>query len=380
MRTSTRRIQRGISLVEALIAFLVLSLGTLGMSKLQSHLRLHSDIARQRSEAVRIAQEDMESLRSFTSTTTEMNEHSYGDISSASATIAPSRERSGNTSFHVERSISEGNGFRTASVSVNWPDRLGHRQHVILESVIAGTPPRLSGALTLVQHLKPMRPVWDRSPAIPAQARNLGNGSSAFKPSETGTLAFVFDNASGLVTSRCDQVAATVRNSELDTAKLVDCTPMRGMLLSGIVRVSLDVPPDAAHPADAALLFDMNLTITGAGKPEMPICVTDAATRVVAYHCVIAPVAGRWSGRSSLVPRGWTLGTAATDRKVCRYSADQDGSGAIDSNAEHPNEYKDVDRSLMQQNFLIVRGNQPCPVASKGEAVFADLTTVQHQP
>ena len=70
MCTSTQRIQRGISLIEALIAFLVLSLGVLGMSKLQSHLRLHSDIARQRSEAVRIAQEDMEALRSFASTTT----------------------------------------------------------------------------------------------------------------------------------------------------------------------------------------------------------------------------------------------------------------------------------------------------------------------
>jgi len=380
MCTSTPRIQRGISLVEALIAFLVLSLGALGMSKLQSNLRLHSDISRQRSEAVQIAQEDMESLRSFTSTRAAKNEHSYDAVASASATIAQSTERSANTSFGVERSISEDNGFRTASVAVNWPDRLGHRQHVVLESVIAGTPPLLSGALTLVQRLKPMLPVRNRSSAIPARATNLGNGSSAFKPSETGTLAFVFDNASGLVTSRCDQVASTVPTAKLDTATLVDCTPMRGMLLSGIVRVSLGVPPNAAHPADAALLFDMNLEITGAGKSVMPICLTEAATRIVAYHCVIAPVAGRWSGRSSLVPRGWTLGTAAADRKVCRYSADQDGSGAIDSNAEHPNEYKDVDRSLMQQNFLIVRGDQPCPVASKDEALFADLSTVQHQP
>ena len=72
--------------------------------------------------------------------------------------------------------------------------------------------------------------------------------------------------------------------------------------------------------------------------------------------------------------------TICSDRKVCRYSADQDGSGAVDSNAEHPNEYKDVDRSLMQQNFLIVRGDQSCPVATKGDTVFADLSTVQHQP
>jgi len=124
----------------------------------------------------------------------------------------------------------------------------------------------------------------------------------------------------------------------------------------------------------------MSLVLTGTGSPETPICVTAPGERVVAYHCIIAPTAGRWSGRSALVPRDWTLGSAASDRKVCRYSADQDGSGAVDSNAEHPNEYKDVDRSLMQQNFLIVRGDQSCPVAIRGDAVFADLSTVQHQP
>lgn len=382
MCTSRPRMQRGISIVEALIAFLVLSLGVLGMSKLQSQLRLHSDIARQRSEAVRIAQEDMESVRSFASRSTAKNGNSYEDIATASATVDPGSERSGNTSFSVERSISDGNGFRTASVAVHWPDRTGQRQQVILESVIAGTPPALSGALTLAQRLRTTLPVWGRSFAIPAAAKDLGNGSSVFKPLATGTLAFVFDNTSGLITSRCDSVAATARKKEVDTFKLADCTPMAGTLLSGIVRVSLDTPPDAAHPADAALLFDMKLTLTSTGtaKSEVPICVTSTASRVVAYHCVIATNEGRWSGRSSLVPQGWTIGTAATDRKVCRYSADQDGSGAVDSNAEHPNEYKDVDRSLMHQNFLIVRGDQPCPVASRSEAVFAELSTVQHQP
>ena len=36
---------------------------------------------------------------------------------------------------------------------------------------------------------------------------------------------------------------------------------------------------------------------------------------------------GRWSGRSTLVPDGWALGSSADEYKVCRYSADQDGNG-----------------------------------------------------
>jgi hypothetical protein len=372
--------QRGISLVEALIAFLVLSLGALAMSRLQNHLRFNADVARQRSEAVRLAQEDLEASRTFASLTDIESGHSYSDILDSSTDVAPGADRAGNTNFHVDRSIVDAKGFRTASVAVDWSDRNGHGQHVILHSVIAATPPALSGSLTLVAAAASIKPVLGRSPLIPLTAKDLGNGSSAFKPSEALTLAFVFDNASGRITSRCDHIAADLRTADLGSARLIDCTPMNGMLLSGVVRVSLAMPPEAAHPAEMSLPLAVGIAFTGPVKPEAPVCITDQSERAVAYHCVIAPASGHWSGRSALVPRGWTLGLTAADKKVCRYSADNDGSGAIDSNAEHPDDYKDVDRSLMQQNFLIIRGDQPCPVAAKGEAVFADISTVQHQP
>lgn len=368
--------QRGVSLVEALVAFLVLSLGVLAMSRLQSHLRLHADISRQRSEAVRLAQEDLEASRTFSSMAVTKDGHSYADIVSASSDVTPGFGRAGNTSFHIDRHIAEGKGFRTASVAVDWPDRTGHDQRVVLHSVIAATPPALSGVLTLNKSTLPLKSLLGRSALIPATAKDLGNGSSAFKPSIAGTLTLVFDNISGLVTSRCQQ-APGIRTADLSTTSLIDCTPMSGMLLSGIVRVSLTVPPDASRPSDMSLPLDVKLALTGSPASEAPICVSDQQERAVAYHCVIA---GRWSGRSTLVPHGWIIGLTASDRKICRYSADQDASGAVDSNAEHPNEYKDVDRSLKQQNFLIVRGDQPCPVAAKSDAVFADISTVQHQP
>lgn len=56
---------RGTTLVEALITFLVLSLGLLAVSRVQGQLRLAGETARQRSEAVRLAEEDIEQLRGF---------------------------------------------------------------------------------------------------------------------------------------------------------------------------------------------------------------------------------------------------------------------------------------------------------------------------
>ena len=79
---------------------------------------------------------------------------------------------------------------------------------------------------------------------------------------------------------------------------------------------------------------------------------------------------GRWSGRSTLVPSGWTIGGGANDRRVCRYTADLDSNGSVDGNEEHPAEYLNVDRPLANQNFLVVKGSEACPAAA----------TAQHQP
>jgi hypothetical protein len=161
---------------------------------------------------------------------------------------------------------------------------------------------------------------------------------------------------------------------------------VKALLLSGVVRFATTPPPDPVHANDAPLALGIGITLTGGVYPGAPQCGAEAQTlasgdRFVAYHCMIVPLAGRWSGRTSVVPQGWALGGAATQYKVCRYSADQDGSGGVDSNAEHPKDYADVDGALAQQNFLVIRGDQSCPLASAiGATVFANVGTVQHQP
>ena len=106
---------------------------------------------------------------------------------------------------------------------------------------------------------------------------------------------------------------------------------------------------------------------------------------------------GRNRLRTGLTPLGVVIGVAAViamvplgngalDRRVCRYSADVDGSGAVDTNLEHPPAYTDVDSSLAQQNFLVVNGAEACPTrpavrvdGSIGD-VFANQSTLAHQP
>ena len=94
----------------------------------------------------------------------------------------------------------------------------------------------------------------------------------------------------------------------------------------------------------------------------------DTGERFVAWHCIVVPRAdGRWSGRATLVAGGWAIGAGADAHRVCRSVG---GGDPIDANIAHPAEYADVDRALVAQNFLVVRGSETCPLDG----------TVQHQP
>jgi Tfp pilus assembly protein PilV len=375
-RSLNARRQRGASLIEALLAFLVLALGMLGMAKLQGQLRLNAELARDRTEALRLAQEDMEAMRAFTTPA------SYADILPAAHGIAGVQS---NTAYQLDRSVATMSGLRSPAVHVGWTDRSGQQQQVTLQSIIAGTPPALSGALVAQGAGQLSTAMQGRSPFVPVQAKDLGNGTSAIKPSAAAGIVFVIDNISGTVTSVCTGAPANLQTQDLTLSALQGCTMTSGLLLSGIVRLSLAAPPDAAHANDVPLPLSVAVALTGATYPSAPVCASEARSsngeRFVAYHCAIATVQGVWSGRSTLVPQGWSIGTTAQAFRVCRYASDQDGSGAVDQNAEHPNEYQHVVHNLMQQNFLIVKGDQACPAAPSGaDAVQVSYATVQHQP
>jgi Tfp pilus assembly protein PilV len=384
---------RGITLIEALVAMVVLALAAMAVIRLHGVLRVHADFARQRSDAARIAQRDIESLRAFSTlpATGAAPSHAFDDIA------ADSRDADDPlpTRYRIERLVRAEAGGRLLAVStaVHWSGRDGRAQRLALDTAIARVDPALAAALAVAPAGVPALGAlgaFGRSVHVPLAAKDLGDGRSAFKPREDGGIAFVLDNISGQIVALCEQATPTRPTASLDLAALGACTKLSGLLLSGYVRFaaasSVVASPAAASPAATSsadpsrtdttpLPLEIALALQGGSYPREPLCIAapldDDADRAVRYHCLVPVRAdGRWSGRSSVVPQGWRIGTGAGEYRVCRYSADLDGSGAVDRNVEHPARYENVDAALAQQNFLVVAGPDACPAPG----------TVQHQP
>lgn len=393
--------QRGITLIEALIAFLVLSLGMLAIARLQPELRQQAELARQRSEALRIAQQDLEQQRAFATLAAASGPRSYDAIGAAQQVVDADGAMALSTAYRLIRRVDAAAtpGAKQVVVTVDWAARGGDTQQVTLASLVAGVEPSLSGSLALAPRGVEVRGALARSIRIPLAAKDVGDGRSVFKPSAGGLGAIVFDNRGGAVIAVCTGIAAGRTTQDLAASDLSACTSVHGMLLSGEIRFSAATPPDATAANDTPLPLAVSLALEGPAPPVAPWCSaevmktvsftwagsqridavpleatpaslgvtawTDGGERFTAYHCVIVPPVGiaRWSGRTNLVPSGWAIGNGPTDWQVCRFSRDLDRSGAIDANIEHPAIYQNVDGALARQNFLVVRGSEACPTA-----------------
>ncbi len=83
------RAQRGVSLVEALVALAVMAFGMMAIVGVQSTMRQNADIAKQRSEAVRIAQEAIERWRAYSVLDTTAGRTAYADIATQEPELNP---------------------------------------------------------------------------------------------------------------------------------------------------------------------------------------------------------------------------------------------------------------------------------------------------
>ncbi len=420
-RNSARSSQRGTTLLEGMVAFLVLSLGMLSVVRVQTQLRLNSDVARQRSEAVRLAQEDLEKMRAFSSIAIRVGANAYAGLAAGMSSIDASSGQPSNTTYALTREVSDTDlpNAKSATVSVAWDDRNGTLQQVVLNSVISGSDPAYAGALKVAPRIQAVRGVLARSASIPNSAADLGNGSSVFKPLTAGAEAWLFDNLSGAIRARCTGINPALPSASLRSADLGTCETLRATLLSGVVRFSDAVPPDPSLANDVPAALSVTLALTGSATGATSSCAAEArktvnyslaglnrteglplsataasmgadgwretGERYLAYHCAITPAAtsSSWSGRATLVPAGWSIGNGPDDRRVCRYAPDLDRSGAVDNNVEHPDTYTAVAASLTNQNFLVIKGSQSCPPrpsSPNATGSLADLGTAPHQP
>lgn len=373
---TARRAQRGISLLEALVAILVMAFGTLALLGVQSTLRLNGDIAKQRAEATRIAQEAIEDWRAF-GTLAE-----YDAVDSADAEEIDGYTT--NTTYTVTRRVDTASTdvagavpprSKALAVDVDWTDRAGQAQRVTLSSALHGLEPALAGSLAVPANATYLRQPGGRHGTVPREAQNEGDGTSTFIPPGAGAgVRWTFDNVSGEITRLCDS-----------------CDPVNARLLAGYVRFALTaaqpLPSDAELPPSTAVPVAVTVLQTAPTGQPAPTCYMRQSTSFVAYYCAIQlGTEEAWSGRSELVANEvlvWSTGTAAADERVCRYTRLVDGAPSTED-ADHPANYTDVTVGLVNQNFLVIRAGDgsvafTCP-GDDTTTPYINGQTWLHQP
>lgn len=402
--------QRGVSLVEALVALAVMAFGLLGVVGMQVTLRANSDVAKQRSEAVRIAQATVEDWRAFEQLT------GAGGVADFDADVADQAPASvpgltnANTTFVRSAVVmpaamaASAPRLKTVTMSVTWQDRNDQPSSVSLVSSIAGIAPELAGSLGLPGDRAATQNPRGRKGWVPPGAKNLpGTGTSVFMPPQAtgGTVAWVFNNTTGLLTGVCT-LAAGSTTSSIVAADVAACSNnTSGQLLSGYVRFAdLTVIPLMAGnaenpmglPRDLYMTLVLNSTIAHPRSPDCfddseAVALTPTPGAAVTYFCVIYNnVANKWAGRLDIAPLGgWTIGTAAGNFKVCRYTTLATDVGNGTDNAEHPASYVEPpgatkSTSLTNQNFLVISSAQSCPTDTPTAGDFVNSNTRLHQP
>jgi Tfp pilus assembly protein PilV len=379
---------RGLALIEALVALTVTSIGLVSVLGVQVVLRQNADLAKQRSEAVRLAQEDIEKWRSFA---TVASPAPAGSVSYAElATGANAPETGSNTSFTVSRVVTEtaAPAYKTLAVTATWRDRNNVDQAVQLNTTIAGVAPELAATVVVPADGSPVARAGGRAFGIPREAKRLSVTESGFIPPQGSPRGSVWkiNNTTGIITF-CQTTAVRIETLSLDN--ISNCLPGRAQLLSGYVRFALPVleggVPRAPTATDAEWPVSppppsptaVRLLRTEPSALEVDCFIATRAT-YLSYYCAI-PVATesaqlpRWSGRSVVTGlpdlTDDTNNASATGHRVCRYTRyDHDRSVGTSpdplTNQDHPLNYLNVGGPLANQNFLVIR-------AGNGSTAFA---------
>jgi len=422
----------GVSLIEALVAMSVMGVGTLAMLGVQTTLRFNSDLSKQRSEAVRLAQEQIEQARAF------------GDLTDYTDDIIDSvaTETAVNAEYTITQSIIEGADLNDARlkqlrVAVTWMDRTGQTQTVQLDSAIHGGLAALAGSLLLPAQVSQTSTPGGRHRTIPPSAELVPgtNTSSFMPPGAPSGVNWIFNNSTGFITSLC--------TSSLPAS----CTDTNRRLLSGVIRFATGPVPTPPDPLPEDYYFDAGETPQGPDSSEADLvqgvgvqmeltaptgptatcyAQSDGASTARFYNCAV-PVndEGFWSGRIEVTGNtesspSWALATSVADTstekyRVCRYTpvtgCQPEVMDAVDletedliwglrgatatctapdpqtspptpsramRNDDFPLNYYKVSGALLNQNFLIRKAADGCP--ADGPAPQINTNTWHHQP
>jgi hypothetical protein len=391
-RSAARRVVLGISLIEALVALAVMAFGMLGVVGMLSTLRFNADLSRQRAEAVRLAQDAMESWRAYSvlrSASAVAPQIAFEDIVDTGPDMLLVAEV--NTPFSRETIVvpeaASSPRVREVRVLVRWQDRRGEPQEVLLTSQIGYVPPELAAVVAQRADRGPVGRPGNRHPLIPRAAVAVPGepGSSRFDPPGGAGLGWVFNNDTGLIVATCPPPPATA------------CTLANRLLVAGSLSFALGSPPSRAAaeapsdpmPSGMQVAVVVRYTQPSPGGMETCIVAESPDRRRVFYYCAM-PISstGDWTGtvdpfitqagvdvRASDVysPPTAPLDTSAptdmrsTRFRICRYTPDSVNRREVEvpagmslvtaswlHNSRHPWRYSRAMEPYSDRNFLVV--------------------------
>ncbi len=349
------RAQRGFSLIEAMISLLVMSVGMLALSGMQLGLSRNADVAKQRSEATRIAEERIEQARSYTSLVAA----GAIDWANLAADVAAPATVTTNTTYNV--AVTAGgvvtDAARTLRVLVTWTDRAGAAQSVSLVTVVSRNDPKdpgfLANPLPLNTVLK--RPK-NRNINIPIPALDLGGGRSStqFSPD----YVIVYSNIDAGVVKICDPVTAgtTATIAEINDAiagTYGSCIDVAGYIVAGYIgraNASVAFPTGIYHAAivrnTAHPTQNIRCLFSDATDQSDGTLIT--ADNGFKYYVCVVPLETpfTWGGTVRL-----GFASPASDLLVCRYQYTQT---TITANERNVQPYVGVGLSMDEQNYKVV--------------------------
>ena len=372
---SQRPSTRGFALIEVLVSLVVVAFGMLALAGMQLNLSRNADVAKQRSEAVRLAQEKMECLRAFSqlaaSATTSATRNCMGALRAVNtwtdmATVAsdpvnPITSAYSNTSYARSWTIggAAADTQRAITVTLAWTDRAGEAQTYTLSSVVSRSNPDNTGTLSfpLPQGINLKRPK-NRSLNIPIPAVSVAVGTSAYQIN--ATLAVVFNDNSGYVVQRCSTTVTAANYATLVANG--QCTTFNAYIIAGYISgdstwaglatsLPTGINTDSINNASAG-------TISCSYSPTTQ--VTDqntgaAVSGTYRYYLCVIPVAsgGTWSGTMRL--SGMTTSNSGSRWRVCRYEYPASTLFPND-NERNVQPYVNVASSLDSQNYYVTAG------------------------
>lgn len=138
------RHHKGQTIVEALIAFVIIAISAVALIKFQNYLSYTNSLAQQKSEATLLAIKQIETLRDFQVLNNRSGYTSYQGITSGSSTITVN-----NTSYSITWTITAFTNptYKLADVTTSWTDRSNILQSVRLTTDISGIDPAYSSSI-----------------------------------------------------------------------------------------------------------------------------------------------------------------------------------------------------------------------------------------